>query len=155
MPFSLLPHASRTVLAVKGSLRRALRRALDGSGPFCKTFPSKREKGRSRTGTLQSNGLPLVGTARLHKGWKYPQPPIALWGWMPSQLRHGTQFCGEIFLLTSPFIEQLSNGWFRLFRVVLDSHGSNLVAIADRFANAKVPLTSTHFRRRHGSGVCR
>ena len=27
---------------------------------------------------------------------------------MPSQLRHGTQFCGEIFLLTSPFIEQLS-----------------------------------------------
>jgi hypothetical protein len=69
MPFSLLPHASTTVLAVKGSLRRALRRALDGSGPFCKTFPSKREKGRSRTGTLQSNGLPLVGTARLHKGW--------------------------------------------------------------------------------------
>jgi len=61
MPFSLLPHASTTVLAVKGSLRRALRRALDGSGPFCKTFPSKREKGRSRTGTLQSNGLPLVG----------------------------------------------------------------------------------------------
>src|SRR5215470_15220327 len=108
MPFSLLPHASRTVLAVKGSLRRALRRALDRSGPFCKTFPSKREKGRSRTGALLSNGLPLVGTARLHKGWKYPQPPIALWGWMPSQLRHGTQFCGEIFLLTSPFIEHLS-----------------------------------------------
>ena len=32
---SLLPHPPRTVLAVKGPLRRAQqRRALDGSGPF-------------------------------------------------------------------------------------------------------------------------
>ena len=34
-PLSLLPHPLRTVLAVKGSLRRAQqRRALDRSGPF-------------------------------------------------------------------------------------------------------------------------
>jgi hypothetical protein len=34
-PLSLLLHRLRTVLAVKGSLRRAQqRRALDGSGPF-------------------------------------------------------------------------------------------------------------------------
>jgi len=105
MTFSLFPHASRTVLAVQGSLRRALRRALDCSGPFCNTSPTQREKGRSKTGAIQSTGLPLVGTARLHKGWKSPQPPIELWGWMPSQLPHGTQFCGEIFLLTSPFID--------------------------------------------------
>ena len=31
---SLFADPLRTVLAVKGSLRRALRRALDGSGPF-------------------------------------------------------------------------------------------------------------------------
>jgi hypothetical protein len=31
---SLFRHLLRTVLAVKGSLRRAYRRALDGSGPF-------------------------------------------------------------------------------------------------------------------------
>jgi len=31
---SLFRHPLRTVLAVKGSLRRAYRRALDGSGPF-------------------------------------------------------------------------------------------------------------------------
>src|SRR5215467_12611129 len=155
MPFSLLPHASRTVLAVKGSLRRALRRALDGSGPFCKPFPSKREKGRSRTGTLQSNGLPLVGTARLHKGWKYPQPPIALWGWMPSQLRHGTQFCGEIFLLTSPFIEQLSNGWFRLFRFVLGSHVRNLFAISCFHNHHYRWVSSTVFSTQHRAEVGR
>ena len=50
--------------------------------------------------------------------------------------------------------QQLSNGWFRLFRVVLDSHGSNLVAIADRFAIAKGPSTPTHFQLQHGSQVC-
>ena len=34
-PLSLLPHRLRTVLAAKGSLRRAQqRRALDRSGPF-------------------------------------------------------------------------------------------------------------------------
>ena len=38
-------HPLRTVLAVKGSLRRAQqRRALDGSGPFCITPPDKRER---------------------------------------------------------------------------------------------------------------
>jgi hypothetical protein len=101
MPFSLFPHAARKVLAVKGSLRRALPRALDCSGPFCKTFPTKRKKGRSRTGAIQSNGLPLI---------RMP-PPRRLsghGGWMPRQLLHGTQFCGEIFLLTSPFIERLT-----------------------------------------------
>jgi hypothetical protein len=55
---------------------------------------------------------------------------------------------------TSTESSQLSNGWFRLFRVVLDSHGSNLVAIAGRFANAKVPWTSTLLQRQHSSGVC-
>ena len=65
MPFSLFLHASRTVLAVKGSLRRALQRALDCSGPFCNTFSTKREKDRTRTGP--SNGLPLAGTAPSHK----------------------------------------------------------------------------------------
>src|SRR6266404_4532527 len=36
---SLFRHPLRTVLAVKGSLRRAWRRALDGSGPVLKNHP--------------------------------------------------------------------------------------------------------------------
>jgi len=47
---SLFSDRLRTVLAVKGSLRRAQqRRALDSSGPFCKTFPT-REKGSLENG---------------------------------------------------------------------------------------------------------
>jgi hypothetical protein len=47
---SLWVYVPRTVLAVKGSLRRAQqRRALDSSGPFCKTFPT-REKGSLENG---------------------------------------------------------------------------------------------------------
>jgi hypothetical protein len=34
LPFPSSANYLRTVLAVKGSLRRAYRRALDGSGPF-------------------------------------------------------------------------------------------------------------------------
>ena len=53
------------------------------------------------------------------------------------------------------WLQQLSQNWFGLFRVVLDSHGSNLLAIADRFANAKVPSTSTYFRHQDSSEECR
>jgi hypothetical protein len=68
----------------------------------------------------------------------------------------GYEFNGSFVLVLSVRKhQQLSNSWFRLFRVVLDWHVSNLLAIADRFANAKVPSTSTHFRPKHSSEVCR
>jgi hypothetical protein len=45
LSLSLFSHRARTVLAVKGPLRRVQqRRALDRSWPFQKTLPDKREK---------------------------------------------------------------------------------------------------------------
>ena len=51
--------------------------------------------------------------------------------------------------------QQLSKKWFGLFRVVLNSHVSNLLAIATRIPTAIAPSTSIHFRPRHGSEVWR
>ena len=42
----------RTVLAVKGPLRRLYLRALDGSGPFSNTFPSRGKGGGSMASTV-------------------------------------------------------------------------------------------------------
>jgi hypothetical protein len=59
---SLFIYHLRTVLAVKGSLRRAQqRRALDRSGPFGTTSPDKRER-------LPLNGPPGRGPLRRHFG---------------------------------------------------------------------------------------
>ena len=68
----------------------------------------------------------------------------------------GYEFNGSFVLVLSVRkFQQVSNSWFMLFRVVLDSHVSNLLAIEDRFPGARVPLTFTQFGRKHGSGVCR
>src|SRR5664279_2201044 len=59
---SLFSDHLRTVLAVKGSLRRAQqRRALDGSGPFRTTHSEKRER-------LTPNCSPGRGPLRRHFG---------------------------------------------------------------------------------------
>ena len=51
--------------------------------------------------------------------------------------------------------QQLSNTWLRLFRVVLDSHGSNLVAIPIRLSDAKFPVITTAFGHQHAVEVGR
>jgi hypothetical protein len=49
LSLSLVPDSLRTVLAVKGSRRRAkLRPALDGSGPFSKTFQGRGKGSRCK-----------------------------------------------------------------------------------------------------------
>ena len=58
---SLLAHPLTTVLAVKGPLCRASRRALDGSGPLRSIWPIKRE---SRC--PQTAGLPRPPVGRSH-----------------------------------------------------------------------------------------
>ena len=57
---SLFSDHLRTVLAVKGSLRRALqRRALDGSGPF-RTTLLRRGKGSLRTAPLAGDHFAAI-----------------------------------------------------------------------------------------------
>ena len=51
--------------------------------------------------------------------------------------------------------QQLSHRWFRLFRAVLDSHGSNLVAIPIRLSDAKFPVIITAFGHQHAVEVGR
>ena len=41
--------------------------------------------------------------------------------------------------------QQLSDRWFRLFRVVLDSHVSNLLAIPTRVSDTKFPVIINAF----------
>ena len=73
LPFPLA-HSLRTVLAVQGSLRRACRRALDGSGPFGRTHPLKREREKLET---SSRPRPSVGRPRnlsYELGWEAQSP---------------------------------------------------------------------------------
>jgi len=46
-------------------------------------------------------------------------------------------------------VQRLSNSWFRLFRVVLDSHVRNLFAIAARRCDAKFSVVATAFTDQH------
>jgi hypothetical protein len=45
--------------------------------------------------------------------------------------------------------QRLSNIWFRLFRVVLDSHVRNLFAIAARLCDAKFPVIAAALPDQH------
>jgi hypothetical protein len=51
--------------------------------------------------------------------------------------------------------QQLSDVWFSLFRLVLDSHGSNLVAIPTRVSDAKLPVITNAFGHQHAVEVGR
>jgi len=51
--------------------------------------------------------------------------------------------------------QQLSDRWFRLFRAVLDSHVSNLLAIPTRVSDAKFPVITTAFGHQYAVEVGR
>ena len=72
---SLLLDFLRTVLAVKGSLRRAQqRRALDRSGPFRRLTNYKRKRANANPPhSAALSGLPLVGT-ELHDNFGVDKP---------------------------------------------------------------------------------
>src|SRR5580658_6130312 len=70
LSLSLVPDSLRTVLAVKGSRRRAKQRpALDGSGPFSKTFQGRgkgsRCKGHAGNNLRNQPDRDLVNPKRL------------------------------------------------------------------------------------------
>jgi SAM-dependent methyltransferase len=87
---SLIGDPLRTVLAVKGSLCRADRRALDGLRAVLNNTSLYEGK--------QGSKPALTNMARLTAIQR------SVWGWMPSHLRL-VQLGGKLFLLTSAFIE--------------------------------------------------
>lgn len=103
----------RTVLAVKVSLRRAYRRALDGSGPFRTTHPDKREREGLKTPGPQRNASVCTGAG--------------------CQVTARRQLGGGKFLLTSPFIERLERGKKTAGNSV---RASGMVAAANRTSRA-------------------
>jgi hypothetical protein len=51
--------------------------------------------------------------------------------------------------------QQLSDVWFGLFRVVLDSHVSNLLAIPTRISDARFPVITIAFGHQHAVEVAK